>query len=858
MNTLKKRLVVPLCLGLLLPFDGAGADTARAYSPDRKTLASASDDKTIKLWNVKTGELKHTFTGHSGTINALTFSPTESVLASVSERTIKLWNTKTGKLIINLQDSDLVNAITYSADGQTLSSASAAWNVSAKKREQLMFAQLSELPEKIQVLEERLSEKLNQTRKALEKVDNKLSPFIPENRIIEWFEKLHRFEKTGDLKELKKLELPSYSDKSVENICLWRKKRGVERLELNIQVNRSDLPQLIKLRKRMARTPVLARVALREEFEVLEIAMLDKLSRLRRLQCQVQKKLRRKVASDDCQREEPELAQPRIIDGVLKSISCKTQSLPHDGLFTRRNNAFGTKLTTGIKELIKNGVMIEQENIRFDDFVALSTKGIPSPKFNNALAVSYGIAAIPAYQKQYKDCRKNSKDATHYLEIALKTADTAPIGQTKAPLMNYIFVIDVSGSMAGEKLNIVKTSIEELFSQMRADDVIGVIAFNHQAKTLLKSTPKKNLTPAEFGKIINQLTANGETDINLALSIGIDEMRRYQGGQKVNQLFLFSDGNPTRGKTDWIKIRENIAAKLRQNTPTRGNIRLSTFAFGTDASKVELDRLAGLTGGQHIFVIEPEDVRHNLQQELDRRTHLAAINVQMQIEIDPDIDILHFYGHDFVTDPVTRRAIKRNADITGDTIKRDYGVNAQPHLITQDKGIRIFVPNLAVGETYWVVFELAVPENQSALGNATVQYLDTFARQNEKYQFHLSPKGQIVPQLVTQHALGLWTSEVVSDTLLDIEADDLVRAEKRIQAHISVLDTAISHFTPQTLDGAPAKLVDDVITLNKLLSLAKHVRKVSDTKDSRHYLIYELNELEGARNGFVHKTNYGR
>jgi hypothetical protein len=31
---------------------------------------------------------------------------------------------------------------------------------------------------------------------------------------------------------------------------------------------------------------------------------------------------------------------------------------------------------------------------------------------------------------------------------------------------------------------------------MRADDVIGVIAFNHQAKTLLKATPKKNISPA--------------------------------------------------------------------------------------------------------------------------------------------------------------------------------------------------------------------------------------------------------------------------------------------------------------------------------------------------------------------------
>jgi len=76
------------------------------------------------------------------------------------------------------------------------------------------------------------------------------------------------------------------------------------------------------------------------------------------------------------------------------------QPLPHNGLFIRRNNTFGTQLTTGIKELTAQGVMIDQKKIRFDDFVASNTEGIPSPPPNNALAVSYGIAAIPTHQKR--------------------------------------------------------------------------------------------------------------------------------------------------------------------------------------------------------------------------------------------------------------------------------------------------------------------------------------------------------------------------------------------------------------------------------------------------------------------------
>lgn len=521
-------------------------------------------------------------------------------------------------------------------------------------------------------------------------------------------------------------------------------------------------------------------------------------------------------------------------------LSTGSQPLPHDGLFIRRNSSFGTQLTTGMKELIAQGVMIEKTQIRFDEFVAPNTDGIPSPQPHHALAVSYGIATIPTSQ------RHNGR-ATHYLEIALKTTHLAPGGhlETQTPPVNYIFVVDVSGSMAGEKINTVKASIRELFTRLRADDVIGVIAFDHQVKTLLESTPKQNLSADEFGRVINSLNVAGGTDINLGLAVSIDEMRRYRGVQRVNQLFLFSDGNPYNGETNWIKIRQNVATKLRQTAATDGNIRLSTLVFGTDANKVELDKLAGITGGQSIFIIEPQDVIYALQQELARRTHLAAINVQMQIEISPDIQILHFYGHDLITDPTTRAAVERQAEVTGKSVETNYGVKSQPDLIKEDKGIRVFVPNLAVGETYWVVFELAVPEalESSTFGKATVQYFDTFARANQKPQFDLSPPGTIDPPWVIQHALGLWTSEVAFYALSDVEAREINTAERRIQAHIAVLESARTDLSVQ----APVKLIDDIITLNKFLSLAQNLNQTN----SLTYLGYGLKELEGARNGFL-------
>ncbi|AFY33556.1 serine/threonine-protein kinase [Calothrix sp. PCC 7507] len=113
---------------------------AIAFSPDGKTLASGSADKTIKLWNIATGKEIRTLVGHSQGIASVTFSPDGKTLASGSlDKKIKLWNLATGTEIRTLEGhSQAVAAISFSPDGKTLASGSwdkkiKLWNLATGK-----------------------------------------------------------------------------------------------------------------------------------------------------------------------------------------------------------------------------------------------------------------------------------------------------------------------------------------------------------------------------------------------------------------------------------------------------------------------------------------------------------------------------------------------------------------------------------------------------------------------------------------------------------------------------------------------------------------------------------------------------
>lgn len=188
---------------------------------------------------------------------------------------------------------------------------------------------------------------------------------------------------------------------------------------------------------------------------------------------------------------------------------------------------------------------------------------------------------------------------------------------------DVLMIFDKSGSMMGDKIEQAKGAARFVFGQLKPEDRFGVIYYSDNVTRLFDGLrPASADNTAEARRSIDQLSADGGTDINSALTDGAALLK--PDGRPCYVVFL-TDGCPTVGDTNVDHIIANAKERFDKQ------VKLFAFGVGYDVNTTLLDSLSYNHHGSTTYVTEGENIEVKVSQFYARMSSPALTGIALDL-----------------------------------------------------------------------------------------------------------------------------------------------------------------------------------------------------------------------------------
>ncbi len=201
----------------------------------------------------------------------------------------------------------------------------------------------------------------------------------------------------------------------------------------------------------------------------------------------------------------------------------------------------------------------------------------------------------------------------------LLASPRAEIDKTKVIKKNVILVLDISGSMSGEKIEQARGAARFVAENINPGDRFNVVFYNDIVDPLWDELQEYDSdTRVEALSHIGGVEAGGSTDIHAALTTALGQIKDKS---RPNFIIFLTDGLPTSGITELDKIVEGVREANKHNT------RLFCFGVGYDVNAVLLDRLGAENHGLAEYVPPGEDIEGKVSRFYAKIQNPALTNI---------------------------------------------------------------------------------------------------------------------------------------------------------------------------------------------------------------------------------------